>query len=67
MTQRWTLDDIDWAAFDASKVDRDLLETVKAASLVEANAPDYVTYLKSVFEDDPELIAEIEQIGRAHV
>lgn len=64
MTRHWTLDDIDWAAFDASKVDADLLRTVKAASLVEANAPDYVTYLKGVFADDPELIAEIERWGR---
>ena len=63
MTQHWTLDDIDWAAFDASKVDADLLRTVKAASLVEANAPDYVTYLSQVFSDDAELLAEIERWG----
>ena len=63
MSQHWTLDDIDWAAFDASKVDADLLRTVKAASLVEANAPDYVTYLSNVFSDDPELLAEIERWG----
>ena len=63
MTQHWTLDDIDWASFDASKVDADLLRTVKAASLVEANAPDYVTYLSQVFSDDAELLAEIERWG----
>jgi len=64
MVTHWTLDDIDWHAFDAGRVDRDLLLTVKAASLVEANAPDYVTYLKGVFADDPGLIAEIERWGR---
>ena len=46
----WTLDDVQWQAFDASKVDPGLLASVKAASLVEYNAPDYVTYLKRVFE-----------------
>lgn len=64
MTQHWTLDDIAWDAFDPSKVDPDLLATVKAAALVEANAPDYVTYLKRVFADDADLVAEIERWGR---
>ena len=27
----WTLDDVDWASFDASKVDGELLAAVKAA------------------------------------
>jgi len=61
---RWTLDSIDWGAFDASKVDPGLLRAVKAASLVEFNAPDYVTYLCNVFSDRPELRADIEQWGR---
>jgi hypothetical protein len=47
--QGWTLDDIPWSSFDASKVDPQLLAAVKAASLVEFNAPDYVGYLKRVF------------------
>ena len=38
----WTLDDIPWSRFDASRVDPTLLAAVKAASLVEYNAPDYV-------------------------
>ena len=41
----WSLDDIDWTKFDASRVDPALLASVKAASLVEYNAPDYVGYL----------------------
>jgi hypothetical protein len=45
----WTLDDVQWRLFDASKVDPGLLASVKAASLVEYNAPDYVIYLKRVF------------------
>lgn len=63
MTQHWTLDDIDWDAFDPSKVDPDLLRTIKTASLVEANAPDYVTYLSRVFAGDPELVAEFHRWG----
>lgn len=45
----WTLDDIQWSLFDASKVEPRLLAAVKAASLVEYAAPDYVGYLKRVF------------------
>jgi hypothetical protein len=59
----WTLDDIPWASFDASKVDPELLAAVKAASLVEYNAPDYVGYLKRVFADAPETLANIEKWG----
>ncbi len=61
---RWTLDTINWEAFDASKVDPETLEAVKAASLVEANAPDYVSYLCNVFQDSPEIQADIRQWGR---
>ena len=64
MTQAWTVDSIDWSNFDASRVDPEILETVKAAALVEANSPDYVTYLKNVFRDDPALHADFEQWGR---
>ncbi len=50
----WTLDDIPWQQFDRSRVDPDLVRLVKAASMVEYNAPDYATYLCNVFHDDPE-------------
>jgi hypothetical protein len=60
----WKLDDVQWSKFDASKVDPGLLQAVKAASLVEYNAPDYVTYLKRVFKDSgAETLANIEQWG----
>ena len=49
----WSLDDVAWDKFDASKVDARLLAAVKAASLVEYNAPDYVTYLSRVFQEGP--------------
>lgn len=63
--QGWTLDDIHWSLFDPSKVTPSLLSAIKAAALVEYNAPDYVSYLKRVFAgSDPETIHSIEQWGR---
>ncbi|HEX6980781.1 MAG TPA: ferritin-like domain-containing protein [Alphaproteobacteria bacterium] len=55
--KHWTLDDIDWGAFDRSKVDPDIVRIVKAASLVEHNGLDYATYLCNVFHDDPQFQA----------
>lgn len=63
MAANWTPDDIPWTDFDPSKVDPRILETVKAASLVEANSPDYVTYLCNVFADRPDLHGIIHQWG----
>ena len=60
----WTLDQIPWSRFDASKVDKTLLAAVKAASLVEYNAPDYVSYLTTVYRDQPEKVRrDIERWG----
>ena len=60
----WTLDDVQWANFDRAKVNPALLAAVKAASLVEYNAPDYVTYLKRVYRDAPEsTVRGIERWG----
>jgi hypothetical protein len=64
----WTLDDVDWSCFDASKVTPELLASVKAASLVEYNAPDYVSYLKRVFRDAPaSTIRTIEHWGEEEI
>ena len=64
----WTLDDVRWSAFDPSKVEPKLLAAVKAASLVEYNASDYVTYLKRVFQGaDPQTIADIERWGEEEI
>jgi len=63
--QGWTMDDIHWSLFDPSKVEPALLAAIKAAALVEYNAPDYVTYLKRVFEGTgPSIIAALEQWGQ---
>jgi hypothetical protein len=51
--QGWKLDDVRWDAFEAAAVDPTLLAAIKAAALVEYNAPDYVTYLKRVFRGSP--------------
>ena len=60
----WNLDDIRWDAFDAAKVDRDILRIVKAASLVEHNSGDYVTYLCNVFAGDPDFQDAARTWGR---
>ena len=63
--QGWTMDDIHWSLFDRSKVEPKLLAAIKAAALVEYNAPDYVSYLKRVFAGSgAATIAAIEQWGR---
>ncbi len=56
----WTLDDIPWHAFDASRIDPKLVPAIKAASLVEYNAGDYRTYLSNVFHDDPRALKAFE-------
>ena len=63
----WTLDDIDWSAFDASKVDLGLLQVAKAAALVERNGLDYAAYLRNVFAGDPEFCAAAEEWAREEV
>ncbi len=50
----WSLDDIPWHAFQADKVDPQLLGAVKAAALVEHNGRDYETYLHNVFHNEPD-------------
>lgn len=59
----WSLDDIPWGRFDAASVDADLLAVVKTAALVEANASDYVVYLRNVFQGDTAFLAAAEQWG----
>lgn len=62
--RHWTLDDINWQAFDRSKVDPELVKMVKAAALVEYNAPDYVEYLCNVFQGYPDVQETIRDWGR---
>ena len=64
-TQGWTLDDVAWVAFDPSAVEPGMLAAIKAAALVEYNAPDYVTYLKRVFQDSgAQTLENIERWGQ---
>jgi rubrerythrin len=51
--RHWTLAEIPWQRFDASRVDPDILKVVKAAAMVEHNGRDYAAYLCNVFADDP--------------
>ena len=57
----WTLDTIDWDRFDASKVDPEILRTIKAAAMVERNGADYGIYLGRVFADDPPFVEEVKR------
>jgi hypothetical protein len=50
--KRWTLDDIPWDRFDASKIAADIVPVIKTASLVEYNSGDYAAYLRNVFSND---------------
>ncbi len=62
--QGWKLDDVRWSAFDRSKATPRMVAAIKAAALVELNAPDYVSYLKRVFKDaGPETLSAIDQWG----
>jgi hypothetical protein len=64
---RWRLEDIPWERFDPDRVDPDILRVVKAASLVEHNAGDYVQYLCNVFGDDPAFQAAARRWGEEEV
>ena len=59
--QHWTLNDIDWSCFDASKVSADLLQVIKTAAMIERNGADYGRYLCNVFRDDPEFCEVAQQ------
>jgi hypothetical protein len=64
----WSLDDVQWGRFDPGKVEPRLLAAVKAASLVEYNAPDYVTYLSRVFKNaGSATLADIERWGHEEI
>lgn len=70
--KHWSLDDIDWARFDARKVSPDVVAVIKTAAMVERNGADYARYLHGVFHDDPTFCeaasawaAEEEQHGHA--
>ena len=67
MKPHWTLDEIEWDLFDASRVETETLKAIKAAAMVEFNATDYVTYLRQVFGSDSEMMPALEQWGREEV
>ena len=63
----WTLDDIPWQRFDATRVEPDLLRLVKAASLVEYNGAAYAGHLCRMFADDPVFQASAQRWGDEEV
>ncbi|MEO8559098.1 MAG: ferritin-like domain-containing protein [Rhodospirillales bacterium] len=65
--KHWTLDDIPWDRFDASKVNADILRLAKAAAMVEQNGLDYALYLHNVFADDEQFRSVIDTWAREEV
>lgn len=63
MASHWTLSDIPWDEIDPTAVEPELLETIKAAALVEANSQDYVSYLHNVFSGDESFTAAASSWG----
>jgi hypothetical protein len=63
----WTLDDVPWHQFDATKVDPETVRIVKAAGLVEYNGHEYVRYLCNVFSDDEMVQQEAQRWGGEEV
>jgi hypothetical protein len=51
--KHWRIDEVQWDAFDATKLAPEIVALVKAAAMVERNGVDYGTYLNRVFIDDP--------------
>jgi hypothetical protein len=67
MGDHWTLDSIAWNKFDRSKLDPQFVNLMKAASLVEYNAMDYVDYLRKVFQNDPAVMDALDRWGTEEV
>jgi len=67
MAGHWTLETIAWSNFDRSKLDPSTVMAVKAASLVEYNAKDYVEYLRKVFANDAATMRVLERWGAEEV
>ncbi len=65
--KHWTLDDLPWDRFERDKVDPDQEKIIRAAAMVEYNAPDYVTYLCNVFGEDSEFCQAAVQWGQEEV
>lgn len=58
--KHWHINDIEWDRFDATLVEPDVVPLVKAAAMVERNGDDYALYLSSVFADDPDFRAAVD-------
>ena len=67
MREHWTLDTVDWSKFDRTKLRPELVRLMKAGSLVEYNATDYVEYLRHVFKNDPEMMEHLHRWGTEEV
>ena len=67
MSRHWTLDDVAWERFEATKVDPRLVRMVKASALVERNGADYGIYLRNVFGGDAEFCAIVDEWAKEEI
>jgi rubrerythrin len=63
----WTLDEIPWDRFDRHWIDPEIVQIVKAASLVEYNGGAYAHHLCRIFHDDPDFQATARRWGEEEI
>ncbi|MDD4616567.1 MAG: ferritin-like domain-containing protein [Alphaproteobacteria bacterium] len=63
----WKIGDLPWGLFESSRVDAEILKTVKAAALVEYGGLKYSQYLCNVFSDDPDFKSAAQSWGLEEV
>jgi hypothetical protein len=63
----WSVDEISWDRFDRSKLDPEILQIVKAASLVEYNGAAYANHLCRIFHDDPDFQQDARRWGEEEI
>ena len=64
---RWTLDSIPWDRFDRNKLEPNIVQIVKAASLVEYNGAAYAHHLCRIFHDDPDFQQDARRWGEEEI
>jgi hypothetical protein len=67
MMGSWSIDKISWDRFDRSKLDPEILQIVKAASVVEYNGGAYAHHLCRIFHDDPDFQQNARRWGEEEI
>lgn len=64
LDKAWDISEINWSAFDADKLPKNLMQIIATTALVESRADMYAEYLLSVFDAKPEWHAKIRRWNR---